>query len=371
MSGPLGFAARLLTRRGALVEATPGGVEALLSRELANELGLGEHVVLAEAPGSAAHHAGYGSALLERMVSSATGAIPFAAARVDLAPPRRGQARAAAESLVFRNGVFSVGETAAAIGHRLVAHAAFALHGDERREGMCAAAVSLQTGGVVDGFEEAIAGSLEEGVVQELEPERVSTCARAALLACAARASQAAAGFREGMQRRHARDRERLEEYFAELLSELDRRSSRGRANPAAVLDKRRVLEQERAAKLEALAARYVSRLELKPVALLLVEVPVFRTALELRRRKARRTIEVEYDCSTRRLVAPVCDACGSPAPRPAACDDAVHLLCEACAPRSEGRIACSACGNRDGSSREPQALRGACTDTSWFQSAG
>ncbi len=371
MSGPLGFAARLLARRGALVEATPGAVEALLSSELAREFGLGEHVVLAEAPGSAAHHVGYGSALLERMVSSAARAIPFAAARAAAAPPRPGQARAAAESLVFRNGVFSVGEPASAVGHRLVAHAAFTLHGDERREGLCAAAVPLQAGGVVEGFEGAVAGSLEETGVQPLEPGRVTAGARAALLACAARASEAAAGFREGMQRRFARDRERLEEYFAELLSELDRRSARGRANPADAVDKRRVLERERAAKLEALSARYVLRLELKPVALLLVEAPVFRIALELRRRKACRTIEVEYDCATRRLVAPACDACGSPAPRPAACDDAVHLLCEACAPRSEGRIACAACRGRGGRSRQPQASRGACADAARIRSAG
>jgi hypothetical protein len=130
-------------------------------------------------------------------------------------------------------------------------------------------------------------------------------------------------------------------------MSELDSRVARGRISPADVEDKRRVLERERAAKLEALSARYASKLELRAVAAMLVEAPVFRIPLELRRRKASRSIEVEYDCATRRLVAPPCDACGSPAPRPAACDEAVHLLCEACAPRSEGRVACSACRGR------------------------
>jgi hypothetical protein len=343
----LAFAARLLARRGALVEESASLLEAVLPRELGAELGLEEHAVLVETPRPGAHHVGYGSALLERLVASAAGAIPFAAARISAAAARGGQALAAAEALAFRNGVFSVAEPVPAVGYRLVAHAVFTLHGDERREGLCAAAASLLTGGVVAGFEDAAAGALEESTAPLVGAERLLASARAAFSACAASASEAAAGFQERMQRRFARDRERLEGYFDELLSELDRRTSRKVANPADPREKRRVLERERSAKLEALAARYVMRLETRPIALLLVEAPTYRMQLVLRRRKTSRSLEVEYDCATRRLVPPVCEACGRPAPRPAACDDAVHLLCEACAPRSEGRIVCGACGAR------------------------
>ena len=213
------------------------------------------------------------------------------------------------------------------------------------------AAASLLTGGVVAGFEDAAAGALEESTAPLVDAERLLASAHAAFSACAASASEAAAGFQERMQRRFARDRERLEGYLDELLSELDRRASRKLANPR---EKRRVLERERSAKLEALAARYVMKLETRPIALLLVEAPTYRVQLELRRRKTSRSLEVEYDCATRRLVPPVCEACGRPAPRPAACDDQVHLLCEACAPRSEGRIVCGACGAR----RAPAARR-------------
>jgi hypothetical protein len=292
------------------------------------------------------------------MVTSATGTIPFVAVRANVAPARGSQARAAAEALVFRNGVFSIGAPLAAVGHRLVAHTVFTLHGDERREGLCAGAVSLSNLGVVDGFDAAVAGSLEETTVEPAEPTRLATGARAALAACMAHASEAAAGFREGVQRRFTRDRERIEGYFADLVSELDSRVARGRVSPADVEDQRRVLERERVAKLEALSARYATRLQLKAVAAMLVEAPVCRVPVELRRRKASRSIEVEYDCATRRLVAPPCDACGSPAPRPAACDDAMHLLCEGCAPRSEGRVACAACRGRRERGPRTQAVR-------------
>lgn len=348
MSGPLGFAARLLARRGALVEPGAGTVEALLSRELATELGLGDHAVLSESPHPDAVHVGYGSALLDRLVAATTGKVPFASAQVASVPARESQARAAAEALVFRNGVFSVGQPALAAGQRLLAHAAFILHGDERREGLCAAAASLDTFGIVAGFEEAVAGMLDPAALPVPGTHLALRGARACLAACADLASEAAEGFRDAMQRRFERDRDRLEGYFVDLLAELDRRAKRGRSNAEDLEDKRKVIERERAAKLEALIARYAMKVELKPVALLLVESPAFRMPLVLRRRKVVRTVEVEYDCATRRLVAPVCDGCGGQAPRPAACDDAVHLLCETCAPKSEGRIACSACRKKD-----------------------
>ena len=80
---------------------------------------------------------------------SATRAVPFASARATGALGRASQARAAAEALAFRNGVFAMGQPAAAAGHHLLVYAAFTLHGDERREGLCAGTVSLFSLGVV------------------------------------------------------------------------------------------------------------------------------------------------------------------------------------------------------------------------------
>lgn len=326
------------------MEPGAGNAEALLPRELAAELALGEHTMLSANPHPDAVHVGYGSALLDRLVAAATARVPFVSAKVTSAPARESQARAAADALVFRNGIFTVGAPRAASGRRLLAHAVFILHGDERREGLCAAAASLDTFGIVAGFEEAVAGVLEPAALDAPDKEGALRGSVACLAACADFASEAAATFREAMQRRFERDRDRMEGYFEDLLGELEKRAKRGKSQVADIREKRSVIERERAAKIEALTARYVMKVELRPVALLLVESPTYRMAIELRRRKASRTVEVEYDCATRRLVAPVCDGCCGQAPRPAACDDAVHLLCERCAPKSEGRIACPAC---------------------------
>lgn len=359
MSAPLEFAARLLARRGALVERDHAGIEAILPPAVAAELGLAEHAVLGDAEAPGVRHAGYGSPLLERMVTAATRSAAFAAARADVPPPRLPQARAAAEAFAFRNGIFTVAEAAPAVGHRLIVHAAFTLHGDERREGLCTGAASVPDATIVPGFAEAAPPTLAEGGFARAPPEGLVASARAALAACAAEATRLAQPFREGTERRLGRDRDRIESYFADLLAELGRRATRSRASPADLGAKREALAKERAAKLEELSTRYASRLEVKAIALVLLESPVCRVRLELRRRKARRELELEFDGVTRALVPPACAACGSPAPRPAACDDAVHLLCEACAPRAEGRIACAACKSGPRSSERPAARAG------------
>jgi hypothetical protein len=195
--------------------------------------------------------------------------------------------------------------------------AAYVLHGDERREALCSATVSLHSRGAVEGFEDAVTGSLEDATLPLPAQEQLLAGARACLSACARRAMQLSAGFRESMQRRHLRDRERPDGYFADLLAELDRRVARGRTTGADAQEKRQVLERERSVKLEALSARYIARLEVRPVALLVVEAPVHRMTLHLRRRKAARELEVEYDDATRRLIPPACDGCGLPAQGP------------------------------------------------------
>ena len=155
----------------------------------------------------------------------------------------------------------------------------------------------------------------------------------------------AAGGFHVAMTRRFERDRGRIEGYFDDLLRELNKRAKKLDASTLA--DKRTAIMADRAAKLDALSARFTLRIEAQPIALRTVQVDGAFIALKLRRRKVTRTLELEYDALTRRLVPPQCESCLGPAFKPAACDDAVHLLCELCVPRAEGRLACAACATR------------------------
>jgi hypothetical protein len=352
MSELIGFAEKLLEYEGALVEVRSGLLEAVIPASLSAQLKLQEHVLLSEDQLPYARRIGYGTELLDHLVELATSRVPVAFSRWSVGPIKEAAVRRSVEEFVLRNGVVVPGAFRPLTARRLWLHAAFALQSDERREGLTSAVVSFEGAVPVDGFDQVPDGALTAGPVCQLAPEPTARAARAAIRVCAARAEQSAAVFREGMERRYQRDRERLEAYFADLEKELTRRAARGRLDSAAVKEKREALVRDRAAKLEALAFRFMLRQEIFPIAAVIVEVPAFAIAVKLHRRKASRTLELEYDCAVRRLVPPACDGCAEPAPRPAACDDNLHLLCEECAPKSEGRTSCAAC-QRSGGNRK------------------
>ncbi|MEK6536417.1 MAG: hypothetical protein AABZ63_02890, partial [Actinomycetota bacterium] len=262
-----------------------------------------------------------------------------------------------AAAWTFRNGVFSVGSARPCAGRRLWLHAAYTLRADERREGLVSAAICLKSGVWVEGFEEAAVGKLEPVPASVSSHEEAAKAAHTALAVCELLARHQGSSFVESMERRLERDRERLLGYFADLERELKRRASRGRLSPADVEAKRQALAADREAKLSALASRYAFKVDAHPVGAVVVEAPAVIIELRLRRRKAEKIIEVEYDGATRRLIPVACDGCGDAAQRPVACDDAMHLLCETCAPRSEGRISCVACLRRKNNNSPSEAM--------------
>ena len=106
-------------------------------------------------------------------------------------------------------------------------------------------------------------------------------------------------------------------------------------------------LTAERDKKIEDLRSRYAARITARVAALLSADVPAAHVQMRLRRRKAERMIDLHVPATVHSADALACEACDMPTPRPAACDDAMHLLCEACAPVATGRIACPACRKR------------------------
>jgi hypothetical protein len=347
MSTACSLAQRLLEQSGALVEVREGVVEAVLPPRLSAELKLPEHVLLSEQQGPEVCHIGPGSALLERLVAVATEHAPVATMRWNGPSLKPSAVHQAIEKLVVRNGVAQLGSVQPHVAHRLWIHAAYSLHGDERREGLVCAVISLHSATSVSGFNEAAAGMLSAGRSVPLSQQGVSSAARAAMQVCAQSAQERSKPFASAMARRFARDQERLVAYFTDLEQELKRRVAQNRIEASAAAQRRELLERDRVAKLDALASRFALRLEVKPVAAVWVECPGYLVSMQLQRRKAKRTVEIEYDVATRRLVPPACEQCGDATLYPAVCDDKVHLLCERCVPRSEGRIRCPQCGPR------------------------
>lgn len=341
MSELIEFATQLIELEGGAVELRAPQVQALVPASLASAWQVTDEFIFSETEGEG-QRLMYGSELLERMLDTATQEVALASARMELPEPRAAQVKTAAERWSLRNGLVSVGDVRVCSSTRIQMFVLATLHGDEKRELLLSEVIAPWSGTEVPGFIDA---SLGAPISASLGPVDCDDSAvTAGVRACERQALAQTQGFRESMTRRFERDRERIEVYFAELSSELDKRERKGKLDRDAVQDKRRALTADRAAKLEALATRFVLRIELMPIALRSLQVDSGFVTLTLRRRKATRVIELEYDAATRQLVAPRCDSCDGAAVRPAACDDAMHLLCETCAPRAEGRIACVAC---------------------------
>jgi hypothetical protein len=342
----LAFVEAWCAHQGAVIEPLPEGVEILQPSELATSLSLPEHARYGEHPAPDSVWVGYGSPVLEKVLQEATREVPWAALTLEPhVEPREAAGRKAAEHFALRNAVHTVEEVRVEMAARLVAYIRYSLLADDRRDGLVEEAVSCGLRVSVPGFWEAAraSGRLHPSAALP-SGDGVAEATRAALVRGEAQARTQARGFLEGFARRQERDLRRMEEYFQGLRAELDKRSRRARVAPEDRALKAAAIDRERDAKLQELRERSQVRLEVALAAAVWVETPVAGVVLRARRRKAERTVRLEYDFPTHHLLALACEACGLDAPLPGLCDERLHVICARCVPRAEGRWACPAC---------------------------
>jgi hypothetical protein len=346
MSSPLSFVEAWSAHQGAVVEMHPEGPEILQPTGLASALAVPEHARYREQPEAGAVWVGYGSPALEKLLQEATRQVPWAA--LTLRPytsPREAPARAAAARFVLRNAVHELEHAQVGTAPRLVAHVRYSLTADDRRDGLVEESVSARQRVSVPGFWEAARASCE--LWPALVPPRSAellALTEPVRLRAERQARAHSQAFLEGFARRQERDLRRVEEYFQGLRAELGKRARRGKLAAEDVAHKETAIERERAGKLQELKERGQVRLELALAAAVWLEAPVATLTLRARRRKAERTLVLEYDFVTLHLLGPACDFCGGDAPQPALCDEQLHALCSTCVPRAEGRWTCPAC---------------------------
>ena len=120
--------------------------------------------------------------------------------------------------------------------------------------------------------------------------------------------------------------------YRIDNLAETDpaRRRDEARAEAAG---------REYRVKLDDLSRQYAMRVDVEWVQTLELAMPVQRLAVQIRRRKAERTIHLDWNPVARLLETPACEASGGTERPRLVCDEALHLL----AP--DGLAPCSGCG--------------------------
>lgn len=352
---PLGFVVDQLAARGALVERGDPGALAVLPPPLARELELPDTVALADASGDHAIGCGLGSPLLDRLVAAARASVRVASVASLAEPPRAVAAERLADRVVVRNGVADVLGAAHASATYLAGIFTWTAEADDRYQGMALVAANAATNaepdpGCVAMIESLIAGT-DARVAEERDGRRATggaaVVARRAALAIGPRLDEVGVA----VARRRDRERARIDEYFSSLIAEAKR--PRRQVARGAIEARVAALHAEHTAKLRDLTARYTLRVRLDPIALVAVAMRVVEVRIRLRRRKGEREIALHMPPSARSPDALACVACPGTTRAPLLCDDALHILCEACAPDATGRPRCPAC-------RPGRASRGA-----------
>ena len=368
-----GFVADLLRHEGALVEAVePEGLEVLAPRPVQQALGLGELSRLGFGgtlpPG--AQRVGLEGDWLGRF-AQVLGPQGRWTRRVLSAPSRApGDPEGVlGQELVLDNATFRLLDVSPAWTRYLVLDFRVSAVSDDKRDFTLRLGVNLATGALPDAVLAALAPMLDapapdepalgrsEGGAGVVLPDDAALPApweRARLLGLVARAlpprvETALAPFVKGLRRRLGRDGDRLHAYHNDLHREAMRH-----ALALAESDPRRRREEQRAeavgreyrAKLDDLARQYATRVTVEWVQTLELAMPVQRFTAQVRRRKADRTVRLDWNPLARRLEAPMCEWSAS-AERPRlACDDALHLVVPAALDPclNCGRPFCRAC---------------------------
>jgi hypothetical protein len=348
------FVAELLTAKGALVEPVePEGLEVLAPPPVRDALGLAEIDRLGFGPvlPREAQRVGLEGDWLERF-GRLLGEHGRSARRV-LAPEPRAPGdpeRVLEHELVLDNAVFRLLDVAPAWTRYLVLEFRYTAISDEKRDGLLRLGLNLTTSALPDAvltralpWLDMPTGDPEVPVDAALPPSwDQDRLLRLAARGLPSRLDAALAPFVKGLRRRFERDRERLHLYHNDLYRDAMRRSAGlPDDDPVRRRDALRAeaIAREYRAKLDDLARQYALRVSVEWVQTLDLAMPVQRFTVQIRRRKAERLIQLDWNPLARQLEGAACEATGSTERPRLVCDDALHLVAPA------GLAPCSACG--------------------------
>jgi hypothetical protein len=337
MAEMIEWARDLLVSRGALVETEDAGtLSAMLSPELAGVLKAGDWLSLRFNSGAGSDDA---SDWLERF-----GRMLPPEARVTGARLRRLQAARPVDAsavlereLVIQNGIYRLLEEYQGTAHYCFFTFSYSIESDETSQGVRITCLNASANSLVRQPE-----SLLDTLRDELEedPELViHSSEMTRLFPIAVRGTQPevrglSLAIEASAKRRMARDAERINSYYRDLLRQIEKRIVRHKDDAAAAEKERSratATELDRRAKLEDLARKYALKIRIEPGDVLTVTLPVREISVRMIRKKAERVTKLHWNAAMGRLEHPWCESCSAPAHPLFLCDDKVHFLCKKC----------------------------------------
>jgi hypothetical protein len=274
------------------------------------------------------------------------------------APAPADPARLVEHTFSLQNAVYNVVSMRGAWTRYFVLLFRYTAFSDEERDGLLKLCINTANGSVLDETAaqqllDAVLGGEERGCVlpseTELPPpwtdERLGKLVQRAL---PERIHLHIAPFVRGLQRRLDRDLVRVHGYYGDLRSESIKRMQKrdGQAREQLRLE---AIEREYPTKVEDLRQKYYVRVEVRVSQALELIMPVHRVELMIKRRKATRKIQLDWNPLLRKLDTPACESTYTQSAARVVCDDRLHLVslaahapcsncqksyCRACQPR-------------------------------------
>ncbi|MEO8715025.1 MAG: hypothetical protein ABI369_08425 [Acetobacteraceae bacterium] len=370
-----GFVADLLTHQGALVEPLdPDGLEVLAPPPVQRAMRLGEFSRLGFGTTlpAQAQRVGIEADWLQRFDGLLGERGRWTSRIVHPAERKPGDVdRLLDAALTLDNAAFRLLETSPAWTRYLILDFRFTALSDEKREGTVRLGINLATGVLAQPALDRLAPWLADpamdcATTDDPVPPPAELPARwdrawvldAVERTLRPRLEERLRPFVQSLRRRLSRDEDRLFTYHNDLHHEATRRllglaeGDQGRQRERQRIE---AIEREYRARLRDLAHKYAMRVTVEWVQAQKLAMPVHELHVQIRRRKAERTIRLHWNQATRRLEHPVCEFNPSAEQPRLVCDEALHLVsrsglaaCEGCDKpycRACHRQACPKCG--------------------------
>jgi hypothetical protein len=358
---------RALAAEGALVEPIePEGLEIMAPPQVQQALALPEWSRVgfgAELPGQAVRVSFESdwAERLEKLLGERGRLAYFFSQERPYPAPRQEFEKAVQREFTLQNATFRLGPVEEARARYLLLVFRMTATSDEKREDLVTLCINESNGALAN----ALAGPLLSHLraADRLERARPDEAAQAdAWPAQQIRARAAGllmprirvqlSPFLAGMERRMARDLERLHAYHSDLRKEAaarrDERKRNGASEDALKADQMRLeaIEREYHTKVADLRRKYAMSVEIRFLQALRVDMPVRRAAVTVLRRKSTRQTHLDWNPITRRFDLFPCEGCWTSPRVYCVCDDRLHWVCPSCfcACPSCGKESCRAC---------------------------
>jgi hypothetical protein len=355
------FTSELLQREGALVEHLgPDGLEVLAPPHVQQKLRIPDlaHFAFGSDPPKETQRLSLESDWLERLgqLLGARGLKARCVLSVPV-PALADPGRVVEHTIGLQNAVYDLARVGSAWTRYLILLFRYTAFSDEERDGMIELGLNTANGAVL---EETAANDLLNAVAAadgnqyappdtELPPswtdERLNAWIRRAL---PERIDLHLAPFVMGLQRRLDRDLVRVHGYYNDLRQEhlLRLQKRNDQARDGLQLE---AIDREYWAKIEDLRQKYRVQVEVRLSQALELIMPVQRFDLLIKRRKARRQLQLDWNPLLRKLDTPPCEHTFTREAARVVCDDRLHLIsppahgpcancqkpyCRACHPR-------------------------------------